>query len=140
MPRLYLMCSTCEAPRHETEFVRNKSKPGGRDSECLQCKQDRELSRKFGISLVQYHEMLHEQGGVCCICMGEEPRQRMGIPRALAVDHDHLTGEIRGLLCSGCNSALGLLKDRPRLIARAIEYLLAHAERRIEKARADASR
>jgi hypothetical protein len=127
MPELYLRCSQCEEPRHEDEFVRNKSKPGGRDSECLHCKQERELARKYGISLIQYQQLLHKQGGVCCVCMHEESQMRGGIPRALAVDHCHQCGAIRGLLCARCNKALGAFRDEPRDFAQSIVYLLNHA-------------
>lgn len=62
-------------------------------------------------------ELLARQGGGCRIC-GKRPGKI-----SLHVDHDHETGEIRGLLCVGCNNALGQFHDDPALIQRAIEYL-----------------
>lgn len=59
------------------------------------------LRRKFGITPEDYATMLEAQGGVCLICQAPPKKHR------LAVDHDHATGAIRGLLCSKCNSALG---------------------------------
>src|SRR5438094_9480440 len=56
------------------------------------------LKRKFGISLEQYEEMLAKQGGVCAICGAPPPEGT-----SLHVDHDHETGEVRGLLCFPCN-------------------------------------
>jgi hypothetical protein len=65
--------------------------------------------------------MVEEQGGVCILCGGASP------DRALAVDHDHASGSIRGLLCSTCNTGLGAFGDDPELLRRAIAYLDAHA-------------
>lgn len=65
--------------------------------------------------------MLQDQGGVCAICLGP--------PSAFdcyCVDHDHVTGKIRGLLCSKCNSAIGLLQDDPNVVDRAAIYLRGH--------------
>lgn len=60
------------------------------------------LQRKFGLSLADYNKMLADQGGVCKLCGGVTP----GGMR-LAVDHDHNTGKVRGLLCQRCNVHLG---------------------------------
>ena len=72
----------------------------------------------YGLSNEQYEEMLSAQSGVCAIC-------EKGCPtgKSLAVDHDHLSGRIRGLLCADCNGALGHFKDDPALLRRAIVYL-----------------
>lgn len=67
-----------------------------------------------------YVAMFEAQGGVCAVC--KEPC-RSG--RALAVDHDHASGRVRGLLCAGCNGALGLLLDDPRRAEAAVAYLTA---------------
>lgn len=61
------------------------------------------LARDYGLTEVQYEEMLTAQGGVCAICRGSCPTGR-----SLAVDHDHTTGAIRGLLCVRCNQGLGV--------------------------------
>lgn len=62
--------------------------------------------------------MAIRQGGRCAICR-REPEQG----RRLAVDHDHATGEVRGLLCKACNTALGMFRDDVASLARAIGYL-----------------
>lgn len=62
---------------------------------------DRKLKQKFGISLEVYESLLEAQNGVCAICGEADPQ------KALAVDHDHDTGRIRGLLCTPCNRSLG---------------------------------
>ena len=62
--------------------------------------------------------MLTDQNGVCYIC-SKKPSDK----RALDIDHNHETGEVRGLLCSQHNRAIGLFDDSINLLARAIEYL-----------------
>ena len=81
-------------------------------------KRDAHYKRKFGISLAEYNRMLEEQNGVCAVCKGEEPKRYKNI----AVDHNHTTGEVRGLLCSSCNRALGLLQDNELIIEELLKY------------------
>lgn len=71
----------------------------------------------------EFREMEREQGGVCAICGEKETRTRRGNLVRLSVDHDHTTGSIRGLLCTRCNTAVGLMQDEPELLRKAIEYL-----------------
>jgi hypothetical protein len=75
------------------------------------------LRRTFGITQADYEALLTRQGGGCGIC-GRTPGKV-----SLHVDHDHETGEIRGLLCVGCNNALGQLHDDPVLLYRAADYV-----------------
>jgi len=77
------------------------------------------LKHSFGIDLAQYNELFAKQEGKCAICL----RHQSEFSRALAVDHDHLTGEIRGLLCSAHNTALGQFQDDIELLEKAISYL-----------------
>lgn len=74
--------------------------------------------RKYGINLAIYNTMLEQQNGTCAVCSG-----LCVTGRRLAVDHCHETGEVRGLLCSACNKALGLFKDNVELMNKAIDYL-----------------
>lgn len=71
---------------------------------------------KYGISALDYFTMLQAQKGKCAICECVPDRQ-------LSIDHDHATGNVRGLLCSPCNTALGSFKDSAALLNKAIEYL-----------------
>jgi len=79
--------------------------------------QDRRLRATYGLSVEGYRALFDLQLGRCAIC-GTEPGAR-----ALAVDHDHATGAVRGLLCSPCNRALGGFRDDAKLLARAAQYL-----------------
>jgi hypothetical protein len=76
------------------------------------------LKHRYGLSPEAYEALLSGQGGYCAICGGE---QLAG--RNFAVDHDHKTNEIRGLLCSNCNMGLGAFQDSPDLLLAAAAYL-----------------
>ncbi len=80
-------------------------------------KRERELKQQYGITIEQYNELLAEQGGVCAVCRGTNSDRR------LAVDHDHRTGQIRGLLCYHCNMAAGYLRDSVEFAAAMSHYL-----------------
>ena len=83
------------------------------------------LKTNFAMTYEEYQSMLQRQNGVCAICQ-QPPTvilKRNQTLRALAVDHDHSTGKIRGLLCDVCNRALGQFKDNPAILFRAILYL-----------------
>jgi hypothetical protein len=88
----------------------------------------RVLQTTFGLSLEQYEAMHESQKGLCAICHKPETAKNNydAVTRKLAVDHNHSTGKIRGLLCSACNTGLGLLQDNPAVLQAAIEYLKSH--------------
>lgn len=88
---------------------------------------DRELRNSFGIRIADYQAMHAAQGGVCAICRKPETATRGGKVKALAVDHDHRTGALRGLLCAHCNTAIGKFGDDPSILRSAIRYLETHA-------------
>jgi len=74
---------------------------------------------KYGISLVQYNELLKRQNNVCLLCGNETAYRTKG--RNLFVDHNHKNKEIRGLLCSRCNTMIGQIETVG--ITKIIEYL-----------------
>ena len=82
----------------------------------------------FGVDADRYQKMLREQNGVCAICYQSEKHKDglSGKAKDLAVDHDHKTGAVRALLCSACNTALGLFNDDPALLDAAKAYLEKH--------------
>lgn len=85
------------------------------------------MQKKFGISLHEYGQMLLAQGGKCAICEKESGGTRHGETKALAVDHDHKTGKVRGLLCESCNQGIGKLQDDPEILRKAADYIERHA-------------
>ena len=78
---------------------------------------DYAYKNKFGITTDEYEIILQDQRGRCAVC-GILPGERR-----LAVDHDHETGEIRGLLCVKCNAALGMADDNIEILKKLIDYL-----------------
>ena len=146
-----LECVGCHAFLHLSAFnkhpggvckVRSRCKPceSAKSAEWndahIEHRLDQHLRRRYGITLIRYNEMLEAQNGCCAIC-GDPPgvtfgrlserREgrrygRMRVPQ-LVVDHDHATGEVRGLLCVPCNGGIGLLRDNPEVLRSALKYL-----------------
>ncbi len=81
---------------------------------------------QYDLTHEEYQALLEQQGYVCAICKKAETiRLKSGEPRALAIDHCHKTGKVRGLLCQACNTALGLLEDDIERIQMLLAYLQA---------------
>ena len=77
------------------------------------------MIRNYGIGYAEYNELFEEQAGECAICGAHQN----DLDRPLFIDHDHDTGDVRGLLCMKCNSALGLFQDDASNLQRAVKYL-----------------
>jgi hypothetical protein len=123
------LCTKCGETKPLTEFSISKKEKHYKQYRCKACnyayRQSRkeeirnyQLQYKFGVSRAEYNKMLSAQNNTCKICKSVCPTGRL-----LAVDHDHTTGVIRGLLCAPCNTGLGFLKDDISLLEKAIEYL-----------------
>jgi len=125
-------CPKCNKIKKIKEFYQDKSTAWGWSTYCKLCismlsksKRSRYkdrlsnsyLNKLYGISLKEYNEILLSQNGVCDICKNENGAKKLG------VDHCHRTGNIRGLLCDSCNKGLGMFRDNPDLLRRAIDYL-----------------
>lgn len=80
---------------------------------------DTRVQKVYGLQSGQYGAIYNFQGGTCAICLRAKGTGR----RKLAVDHDHTTGAVRGLLCSTCNQMLGHARDEPDFFARTLAYL-----------------
>jgi len=80
---------------------------------------EKKLKDDFGMTMEDYTNMYEKQKGLCAICGTHQDFQEV----RMAVDHNHKTEEIRGLLCRYCNSGLGLFKDNPSSLISAAEYL-----------------
>ena len=81
------------------------------------------LKRKYNLSLEEYSEKLIRQGGFCAICECSETAKQDGKLKRLAVDHNHETGRVRGLLCARCNRALGFVQENIKTLLSCVAYL-----------------
>lgn len=104
-------CEKCKRRWPRSHFAKNNRTVYGLSRWCRTCHR----LQRYGLTCDEYDAILAQQGGVCPICDGpiKDP----------AVDHDHLTGRVRGIVCKLCNTGLGALKDSPFVLARAIVYL-----------------
>lgn len=87
---------------------------------------ERWIQSRYGIGQEEYHALYLAQGGGCAICgkaAGEPTRRGGAQTKALAVDHCHETGIVRGLLCTDCNVGIGLFGDSPARLELAAAYL-----------------
>ncbi len=120
----------CKQKLFKNEFYLSSISVDGLGSQCRKCKRNtRAYSREsfHGINEAQYELMLKSQNGVCAICGKlETMKHQSGKLRSLAVDHNHKTCKIRGLLCNRCNIILGQFNDDPRLLEKAAQYLRHH--------------
>jgi hypothetical protein len=117
-----MICRVCKQDKDTSQFTSQ----GGRRQrrECRTCDNHARRERKFGMTRQEYERRYEAQGGKCGIC------QR---PQAvLAVDHCHKSGEVRPLLlCSPCNTGLGLFKESIAVAMRAAMYLRAIARKKM---------
>jgi hypothetical protein len=121
-------CSLCKEVKPAVEFYLSNTNRDGLHGWCKVCSDRRTVEngrkRLFGVTPEQFDEMLNSQNGRCAICNKPHSADK----RSFAVDHDHKTGKVRGLLCSRCNLTLGQLEDNIELFQSAIIYLNLHGQ------------
>ena len=116
--------STRRARAAEAERVRRWREAHAADPDFSERNRLRQLFRLYGLEPEQAHTLFDAFYHRCAICgQVETAVSRTGRPKSIAVDHDHDTGRIRGVLCDRCNRALGYLRDNPDLLRRAADYL-----------------
>lgn len=126
IPHDHKQCRLCKEAFPATQFNKDKNGGLGVGNECKKClsehrvrdpEHEQRLMRRrvYNIDNEGYERLQKAQGGTCAICKDPE--------RKLVIDHCHTTDLVRGLLCSQCNSALGLFKDDPKLLQAATDYL-----------------
>jgi Recombination endonuclease VII len=122
-------CSKCKKKKDISDFYKTKTNPDGHSSHCKKCyekyygantdkKKNYFLKREYGITLEEKREMYENQLGLCKLC-----NLLMVKPKDCHVEHNHATGEIRGLVHSKCNLLLGIVQDNIGMLIRAIHYL-----------------
>jgi hypothetical protein len=101
LPSNLRFCFACYQVKPKTAFGR---------SHCRQCERKYNLKTKYDITPVDYQRMLSKQGGRCALCHVDQPGDKH---RNFCVDHNHKTGEVRGLLCRACNRhVVGFIEKR----------------------------
>lgn len=130
----HLVCARCDSEKPEDEFPLEAQR--GRYPYCLRCKtaymrehyaknrdrlvaadHRRRARSRYGLSGEEYDALFADPR--CGICLATQE----SLPRRLAIDHDHSTGAVRGLLCGPCNIALGGFRDSADLLRAALTYL-----------------
>lgn len=98
-----------------------------------QLRNTKEVCRRLKLEVSDYYNMVNNQNNLCAICFSSETRLARNKNKVceLAIDHDHLTGMIRGLLCHDCNTGIGKFKDSTHLLQSAIQYLQSHQHKEI---------
>lgn len=108
-------CSSCRKILQTTEFFKNRCAEDGLANLCKPCKATATKNWKYGLESGWTDQTIQDQVGKCLICK---------LPAyELVIDHDHITGRIRGLLCRKCNALLGMCQDSPYILENAIKYL-----------------
>jgi hypothetical protein len=87
-----------------------------------------EMKSKYGLTSAEYDAMCRAQNNRCAVCRNPETAKYKGRLKRLAVDHDHVTGRVRGLLCQACNVLLGNCRENVLTLQAAIQYLLRSTE------------
>lgn len=110
-------CYKCSCWRPEETFEGYKTCKSCRDAnrayhlENIEKRRQQDVAHRYGITREQYAAMYEEQGGRCKVCGKIETRQKRGGHATLEIDHNHTTGEVRGLLCRRCNQIVGFMDE-----------------------------
>jgi len=125
-------CAKCGEVKPLSNFHKNKCRPDGVATYCCSCSVEvsraNKLKRQYALNPTDYEELLCMCDAQCMICgeSASEHKERTG--KFLAVDHSHVTGKVRGLLCDRCNLVLGKMEDNPDLLMKAVSYLTDRSE------------
>ena len=137
-------CNKCGEVKQLTDFYKTGRKTDknkdNRHYTCKECtkarlktaehqsperKRRNHLRRLYDITPEEYDEMLQMQSGKCAVCKTEEAGGKHNV---FCVDHDHITGKVRELLCKDCNIVLGIINDSPEHLGRLMAYIVKHKD------------
>ena len=120
-------CIKCNKKKPIDKFGNHPTARDGKRNQCESCRYKQRASKpdhktkqrnwnlmRYGLTIEDFNLLAKSQNNKCAICKTDSK---------LFVDHDHVTKKVRGLLCHHCNSMLGLVKDSPQILERAIHYL-----------------
>ena len=122
-----ITCSVCGKDKNLSEFDNINGSGIGRRRVCIECKKERYWTsqlKQYDITPDDYNKMFEFQEGRCAICK----RHQSEFSKRLHVDHDHDTKVVRSLLCTNCNTMLGLAKDDRQILLSACGYLLRNGK------------
>ncbi|AGF91696.1 hypothetical protein SVPG_00013 [Synechococcus phage S-CBP4] len=128
-------CTKCGEDKELHEFPNERRSSDGVAARCKFCtsQYQKEWAKRkggtmyyrtvrYGMSPEEYEELLEEQLNCCACCGSSDPKRKAGF----VIDHDHQTGQVRGLLCHSCNIGIGQLGDSIFGLTQAINYLRKH--------------
>jgi hypothetical protein len=102
------------------ETIKTKQKKYNlKNKESSKRRSRKHLMKRYNLTIEEYNKLFNIQNGKCAIC----GRHQNELIKALAVDHNHITGNVRGLICVRCNRAIGMFEDNISLLEKAIVYL-----------------
>lgn len=125
------MCSKCKETKEISDFHKHKQGKNGINSICKACVlshhanwyatggEDYYTKHRYGVDKTEYSALFRIQRGMCAICNKPPGKKKLGI------DHDHITGKVRGLLCDKCNTGIAFLNEDSSLLVSAAVYLEA---------------
>lgn len=121
-------CYTCEAPtrKKNSSYCQpcwNARERRSWNNKPVWWRQEKWLKRKYKKDYNWYRETWEGQDKKCAICKDEIHLRTEDSKSKACVDHDHETGEVRGLLCNHCNRAIGLFKEDKEVITNALSYI-----------------
>ena len=124
-------CTRCKQIKHVNDFRLVANDAHLRRASCTSCQNShrqksyykKDIFNKYGITIDDYNAMLAQQNGKCKVCGSDNSvgNRRMTMP--LCIDHCHITGKVRGLLCSKCNMGIGNFDDSVERLEAAVSYL-----------------
>ena len=131
-------CGKCRKNLPIAEFNKDRARKTGYAWQCKACRKEYDqgyhaenrekhlesmrktaYARRYKMTVEEYNALFEAQGYICAICGASKGWQN----KRLAVDHNHASGEVRGLLCDRCNTVIGKMEDNPDLLRKAASYL-----------------
>lgn len=128
-------CTRCNKRKSKEEFVKLSNSKDGYRNLCKVCHSKNMtsyskihpekakavyLKSKYNLTLEEYNTILKKQNNSCSICKIDFKTIKL---KHIHIDHCHITGKVRGILCHSCNTALGLIKDNKETLLQMVKYL-----------------